>query len=129
MKTFFVSLALSLLAVLQPLPALAADDLSVDFSWQGTARCSDVSPEIRVANVPAGTTAFKVSLTDLDKTSWNHGGGTVPADPSGVIPSGALKAGYNGPCPPSGSHTYRFTVRALDAEGRELAKGSAKKSF
>jgi phosphatidylethanolamine-binding protein (PEBP) family uncharacterized protein len=70
-----------------------------------------------------------VRLRDNDKRSWRHGGGTVPADPSGVIPRGALTDGYNGPCPPSGSHEYEFLVEALDANGDTLAEGSATQSF
>jgi hypothetical protein len=53
----------------------------------------------------------------------------VPADPSGIIPAGALKDGYNGPCPPDGSHTYEFTVKALDANEDTLAEGSAEQRY
>src|SRR5215475_6698646 len=95
------------IAIWPGMPA-AADDLTVSYKF--TAKCSRMSPEIKVGNVPAGTVAFKVRLRDNDKPSWQHGGGTVPADPSGVIPAGALTDGYNGPCPPDGSHTYEFTV-------------------
>jgi hypothetical protein len=40
-----------------------------------------------------------------------------------------LTAGYNGPCPPSGSHVYQFTVVALDGKGNALGKGKAKQRF
>jgi len=103
--------------------------LGVDFSWENTKKCTSVSPAIRVSGVPDGTKSFKVRLVDLDKTSWNHGGGTVANDGSGVIPAGALKSGYNGPCPPSGSHRYKFIVKALDAQGVVIGEGSNVKSF
>ena len=35
----------------------------------------------------------------------------------------AGSAAYAGPCPPSGSHRYRFTIVALDAE-TGLAEGA-----
>jgi phosphatidylethanolamine-binding protein (PEBP) family uncharacterized protein len=114
------------LAALTPEAAMAAD-LTLDYKF--TQRCSKVSPEIRVGNVPPGTVTFSAKLRDLDVPTWRHGGGKVPADPSGVIPQGALKEGYNGPCPPTGSHVYEFTVKALDANGDVLAQGHKKQSF
>ena len=50
-------------------------------------------------------------------------------DGSGVIPAGALKNGYNGPCPPSGSHRYEFTVQAVDAAGVVVGSGKKALSF
>jgi phosphatidylethanolamine-binding protein (PEBP) family uncharacterized protein len=103
--------------------------LGVEFSWEGTSRCSNVSPVIRVTGAPHGTTSFKVRLVDLNVPTWNHGGGTVAHDGSGVIPAGALKSGYNGPCPPSGTHSYQFIVKALDAEGTVIGEGKSVQKF
>ena len=106
-----------------------AAELTVDFSWEGIAACSHESPEIRVAGVPEGTTELRVKLKDVDVPAWNHGGGKVAHDGSGVIPAGALKIGYNGPCPPSGRHKYEFSVMALDAEGAIIGFGKARQVF
>lgn len=127
MRTGLAATAL-LAGLIALLPEVAmAEDLTVDFKFTG--RCSKVSPEIHVGNVPPGTVMFSARLKDLDVPSWRHGGGKVPADPSGIIPQGALKDGYNGPCPPSGSHMYEFTVKALDANGDTLAEGSKRQRF
>lgn len=109
-------------------PALA-DDLTVSFKFDSSSKCSKVSPAIVVGNVPTGTVAFKVKLKDRNKPTWSHGGGTVANDGSGTIAKGALHDGYNGPCPPSGSHTYVFTVKAVDANGDVLAEGEASQRF
>jgi phosphatidylethanolamine-binding protein (PEBP) family uncharacterized protein len=106
-----------------------AAQLGVDFSWKDTKPCSRVSPVIRVSGFPASTKMFKVSLKDLDVPDWNHGGGTCANDGSGVIPRGALKDGYNGPCPPSGAHSYRFTVKAVDKDGTIVGMGKRTKRF
>ena len=106
-----------------------ADDLGVAFKWSSADRCSHSSPEIHVSNIPAGTKSFRVRLKDNDVPSWRHGGGTVPADASGVIPKGALTDGYNGPCPPDGTHHYEIIVKALDANDDTLAEGSAEQPF
>ena len=103
--------------------------LSVDFAWQASDRCSRHSPEIRVGNIPPTTQTLVVKLKDRDVPNWNHGGGTVAYDVSGVIPSGALKSGYNGPCPPSGSHRYEFTVEAVDAASVIVGQGKQTRSF
>jgi hypothetical protein len=36
-------------------------------------------------------------------------------------PNGAGQNGYTGPCPPSGTHHYRFELRASSAKGKVLA--------
>jgi phosphatidylethanolamine-binding protein (PEBP) family uncharacterized protein len=106
-----------------------AAELGVTFSWEGTKACSHRSPEIRVANVPAGTVELEVRLKDLDVPNWNHGGGTVVHDGSGIIPSGALKSGFNGPCPPGDRHRYEFSVKAVDAAGQVVGFGKAMRPF
>jgi phosphatidylethanolamine-binding protein (PEBP) family uncharacterized protein len=102
--------------------------LQINFSWAQTERCTTVSPEIRVSSVPEGTKKFEIALEDLDVPTYHHGGGTVPANAGGDVPAGALND-YNGPCPPSGSHTYRFTVNALDANGNVIGTGSKSAPF
>ena len=100
--------------------------LDVSYKWNKADQCSQVSPEISVAGIPAETSQLKVSLKDLDVPNWDHGGGKVDYTGQTIIPAGALKSGYNGPCPPSGSHTYAFKVNAVDAEGTIIGQGKAK---
>ncbi|MBC2737194.1 MAG: phospholipid-binding protein [Desulfobacteraceae bacterium] len=106
-----------------------AVELSVDFAWQASDRCSSQSPVIRVKNIPAATKTLQIKLKDRDVPTWNHGGGTVAYDGSDVIPAGALQDGYNGPCPPSGSHRYQFTVKAIDAAGVIVGTGQQTRNF
>lgn len=106
-----------------------AVELSVDFAWQAADRCSSQSPVIRVHNIPAATKTLQIKLKDRDVPNWNHGGGTVAYDGSGLIPAGALHDGYNGPCPPSGSHRYQFTVKAIDAAGVIVGTGQQTRNF
>jgi phosphatidylethanolamine-binding protein (PEBP) family uncharacterized protein len=106
-----------------------AVELPVDFAWQASDRCSGQSPAIQVHNIPAATKTLYVKLKDLDVPNWNHGGGTVAYDGSGLIPVGALQNGYNGPCPPSGSHRYQFTVKAIDAAGVIIGTGQQTRNF
>lgn len=121
---FFVS------GCLGPKKVANMQEMKVSFSFdtQGCALNSP-NPEIRVANVPEGTAFFQVSMVDFDARSFNHGGGTVGNDGDGVIKKGSLKS-YKGPCPPSGRHTYEFTVRALNADkSLILGEGKAQSSY
>ena len=102
--------------------------LQIDFSWAQTQRCTSESPEIHVSNVPNGTVRFEVVLQDLDVPTYHHGGGTVVAGPKADISAGALND-YNGPCPSSGSHTYRVTVNALGTSGNKIVTGSKSAPF
>ena len=104
-----------------------ADDFDITFKFERKHKCSPTSPKITLKNIPEGTQTFKARLVDHDNPH-NHGGGTVANDGSGVLGEGALAEGYNGPCPPS-SHLYEITVKALDANGKELASAGKKRMF
>lgn len=111
------------------LPAWA-DDFAIAFGWDGIERCSSTPPEIAVLNVPDGTASFEVKMVDLDFTAYNHGGGTAPNTGDGSIVEGDYEtSNYRGPCPPGTTHTYEFTVQALDAGGATLGTATAKADF
>jgi phosphatidylethanolamine-binding protein (PEBP) family uncharacterized protein len=113
----------------------AQSRLDVAFTWNISHRCSPVSPEIRLKDIPAGTTTLRIKMIDLDQKDDDHGGGDIsqsePFGSSFTIASGALKA-YKGPCPENFTtlgHEYQFSVTALGAEDKPLAIGSAKAAF
>lgn len=120
MRKFTLTSALSLAIFSLSNPAFA---LNVSFKW-----CSG-SPQFQVGNVPKGTVKLDLQMTDLDFTSFRHGGGSVAYKGQKTIECGALDATYSGPNPPRGSHTYEWVIRALDASGNELAKTSVRRDF
>ena len=84
------------------------------------------SPALVVEGIPKGALSLAVIVEDPDVEggSWTH---WVAFDlpPAAGIPEGASapgvdglnswrRAGYGGPCPPSGIHRYLFRVYALD---------------
>ncbi len=106
---------------------VASSAMGLSFSWGPTKKCFDgKSPPMRVSKVPKGTTKLKFKMVDLNAPGYYHGGGTVKYTGSGKLKYGAFR--YKGPCPPS-PHIYKFTVKAVDAKGKTLAKASAKKRF
>ncbi|MFO7715561.1 hypothetical protein [Desulfosarcina sp.] len=107
-----------------------AAEMMVDLSWEGIQACTHESPEIRVSSIPGGTDELRVKLKNVDVPEWNHGGGIVKHDGSGIIPAGGLHLGYNGPCPPAGTrHAYELSVMAVDAEGAIIGFGKTRKPF
>jgi len=96
-----------------------------EFSCDG----ANVSPPLSWAGVPAGTSALVLVVDDPDARGFVHwivldlassDGGlpqgvspTADAPPQGTTSFG--KVGWGGPCPPSGTHHYRFTLTALAA--------------
>ena len=71
-------------------------------------------------DAPSGTFTHWVVL-DIPSTTTSSSEGGVPA--GGVqATTSAGEAAYAGPCPPSGTHHYRFTLVALDAK-TGLAEG------
>jgi Raf kinase inhibitor-like YbhB/YbcL family protein len=90
----------------------------------------DVSPSITWTGVPAEAVELAVLFTDLDSdppgfVHWLVAG-LDPASTGiaeGRVPAGAVQAtngfgdaGYGGPCPPSGTHTYLVALYALREE-------------
>ena len=67
---------------------------SASFAW-----CAG-SPRFTLQDVPAGTTQLQFAMTDLNKPSFHHGGGTVD-----------------------------FAVKALGASGAALATTTARRKF
>jgi Raf kinase inhibitor-like YbhB/YbcL family protein len=96
----------------------------------------DVSPQLSWGDVPAETKSFALSVTDPDAPmgTWIHWlVHDIPKDvrtiAQGGLPEGAKQVEndfrmkeYGGPCPPSGTHRYIFTVYALDVENLEGVK-------
>src|SRR5579863_7268392 len=102
-----------------------------------TCQGASVSPALHIGEFPAGTKSLAIILHDPDAS--RPGGFThwvvFNIDPTADIPegykggvqalNGAGKAGYIGPCPPSGVHHYHFMVYALDTR-LELSAQSGK---
>jgi Raf kinase inhibitor-like YbhB/YbcL family protein len=88
----------------------------------------DASPPLSWRDVPPGTATFALVVDDPDAPAgtWVHWVlFDVPASESeireGGRPRGARegrnswgRAGYRGPCPPSGTHRYFFKLYAVD---------------
>jgi len=109
--------------------------LLVDFRWLMSNHCNNNSPELKLKNIPSGTTSLQVQMLDLDNRKLDHGGGLLTRSEgfSGEfqIDAGSLDK-YTGPCPENFTtlgHEYQFNVTALNAQGKTLATGSAKAPF
>ncbi len=90
----------------------------------------DVSPPLAWSGVPAGTKTLLLTVTDPDARDfvhwvvWNLAPdlGGLAEGASGALPDGAPegrndfgRTGWGGPCPPSGTHRYVFTLTALSS--------------
>lgn len=121
-------------AVLAAFAGSASAQVAVDWTWKASHRCNNLSPALEVTGIPEGTKTLAFQMNDLDFQNKDHGGGTVAheAGNSASVAEGALKSNYLGPCPRNFSsfgHVYQITVRALGADGTELARGSKGKDF
>ncbi len=87
----------------------------------------NVSPPLQWSGLPAGTGSLALVMSDpdapggtfwhwvlfgIDRTATGLGQGGVPAGARHALNSKG-RAAYDGPCPPSGTHHYRFTLYAL----------------
>ena len=92
-----------------------------------TCRGADVSPALAWSRVPDGTGALVLLVDDPDAAGFVHWtvldlAPTATSLPRSISPSAAGvqqgvndfgRIGYGGPCPPSGTHHYQFTLYAL----------------
>lgn len=96
------------------------------------------SPPLLWTGTPVGTQSFAVTMYDPDGGNWVHWVQfNIPSDQSDLPeavggPSIGLKGvnsfqkvSYGGPCPPSGTHNYIFTLYALDTL-LSLSQGATK---
>ncbi len=126
----------TLLVSLAGVQDASADDFTLAFEWGDIPLCTSgrpntvPNPMFTLTNVPAGTKFLSFSMTDLNKPSYNHGGGTIDYSGESVIAPGAFT--YSSPCPPSGPHEYEWTVSAKESDGffsGSIASASATKSY
>jgi len=88
----------------------------------------DLSPQLAWSGVPEGTKSLALSCIDPDAPMgdyihwfiYNIPAATTEIPQGGPLPAGAQevvndfgKTPYGGPCPPSGTHRYFFTIYAL----------------
>jgi len=126
MKLLCGGLAVALAAWLS---AGEASAFSASFRWCSKTPKSTTSPVFTLSKVPKGTSSFKLSMKDL-QAAFDHGGGIVPYGGGRSIPCGEIAYGWVGPFPPKGEvHTYEFTLKALDAAGKELGEAHATRRF
>jgi Raf kinase inhibitor-like YbhB/YbcL family protein len=101
----------------QPIPARYScdgDNVSPQLAWQGVpSEAKAVALVVDDPDAPRGTFVHWV-LLDLDPGISSLAENSVPAGATQANNS-AGKAAYFGPCPPSGTHHYRFTVYALSS--------------
>ncbi len=89
----------------------------------------DVSPPLQWQGAPANATAFALIVDDPDARGFVHWVAfDLTASASGGLPEAVSaspdapsqgtndfgRIGWGGPCPPSGTHRYQFTLYALD---------------
>lgn len=98
---------------------------------------ANTSPPLRWSGVPSGAAALALVVDDPDAPggTYRHwivvnipptvsevAAGAVPAG-GWQLPNSNSNAAYDGPCPPSDTHHYRFTVYAL-RQALTLAPGT-----
>lgn len=105
-------------------------------------RGRDVNPPLEIGSVPTGTKSLALLVDDPDAPvgDWVHwlvwninprtakieANQTPPGSQEGKGSSGNNK--YEGPCPPSGTHHYKFKIYALD-DKLNLNSGASKTEF
>jgi Raf kinase inhibitor-like YbhB/YbcL family protein len=116
--------------------------IPVRFALCGTG-AGNVSPALSWTNVPSGAQTFAIVVDDPTANNFTHWvlfnipvsvtsvseGSSVGTAGKNDFPQGyqgARAYGYDGPCPPSGSHTYNFTVYALSTSAISVAPGESR---
>lgn len=103
-----------------------ADGSPIPRRHLGPGHGQDVQPALAWTGRPDQTAAWALTLTDDDAPGYEHWLVVLPGGVDGLaegrLPSGAVvgrgsrSLGYEGPCPPSGTHHYVFTLFALTVD-------------
>ncbi|MGI9642496.1 MAG: YbhB/YbcL family Raf kinase inhibitor-like protein [Acidimicrobiia bacterium] len=100
------------------------DAIPVRFTCDG----DGISPALALAGVPADAQSLALIMEDPDAPNgtWDHWiAYDIPvtdeiAEDVGELGTAGTNSwgltGYGGPCPPSGTHRYFFTIYALDSD-------------
>jgi Raf kinase inhibitor-like YbhB/YbcL family protein len=119
-----------------------ANDANIPSKFTCDAGQTNPSPALAWTDAPAGTKSFALIMHDPDAplaggfTHWVlfDVPATTMALPEGFQAgsvgvsgnSGFRRAGYGGPCPPTGVHHYHFMLSALDVPTLGLQAGATK---
>jgi len=119
-----------------------ANNANIPSTFTCDAGPTNPSPALAWSDAPAGTRSFALIMHDPDAplaggfTHWVLFDipATTMALPEGFQAgsvgvsgnSGFRRAGYGGPCPPSGVHHYHFMLSALDVPTLGLQAGATK---
>jgi Raf kinase inhibitor-like YbhB/YbcL family protein len=108
------------------LPFADGATIDVRFTCKAVGGGGGISPGVSWGAVPAGTVELALVVTDTDASGFVHwvlagiDPNAINSVPEGSVPAGihqatnsAGKVGWAGPCPPSGTHHYVFTLHAL----------------
>lgn len=103
----------------------------------------DKMPPLSITEIPQNTQSLAILVTDPDAPAgewvhwlvWNIPPKTTSLDTQsipkeaqqGMSSFGSRK--YGGPCPPSGTHHYIFTLYALDANNLNISPDATKDEF
>lgn len=130
------------LAPVSGAPAAITPQLTAPFADNGpidpryTCDGANLSPALSWTAAPTGTVEIALTMVDSDAPGFVHWAlaGIDPLSTAlgeGIVPEFAIQGlnssgtpGYTGPCPPTGSHRYEFTVHYL-AQQTELGDGAA----
>jgi len=107
-----------------------------------TCDADNINPPLAISGVPEGTNSLVLIMDDPDAPSkvWVHWvlfniSPSTTEIPENSLPSGSLqgindfgKTNYGGPCPPSGTHRYKFKLYALDMS-LNLKEGDSKEGI
>lgn len=120
---FVVSCVVASFLVLAAATQSPAQDIVIDFSWDGIPACKTLSrsPHMAVRNFPKEAKTVVLSLT---QGARERGGQEVSLPASGEIPEGA--ATTMGPCNPG---LYRWTATFKSSMGQVLGEAYAERPY
>jgi Raf kinase inhibitor-like YbhB/YbcL family protein len=108
------------------LPFADGGTIDARYTCKAVGGGSGISPGVSWGVVPAGTVELALVVTDPDAGGFVHwvlagiDPNAINSVPEGAVPAGLHQAtnsfgkvGWSGPCPPSGTHHYVFTLHAL----------------